>query len=109
MRSRGGEQDRQERVLEVATATTLSVGAISSGLRLTSAEGGKPARLGMEGVGGLGTNHLQLLLEMGGVTVDCPDFTRGKWGTRNPHLLPKHGAVSKTQKDKETRGVDHFS
>jgi hypothetical protein len=108
MRSRGGEQDGQARVLEVETATTLSVGATSSGSQLTSAAGGKPARLGMEGVAGRGTSHLQLLLATGGLTVDCPDFTRGELGTRNPHLLPKHEAVSKTYEE-ETRGVDHLS
>lgn len=89
MRSRGGDQDGQARVLEVETATTLSVGAISTGSQLTSAAGGKPARLGMEGAAGRGTSHLQLLLATGGVTVDCPDFTRGKWRTRKPAFAPQ--------------------
>ena len=84
MRNRGGEQDGQERVLEVGTATTLSVGAISSGLRLTSAAGEEPVWLGMVGVGDRDTSHLQLLLAMGGVTVACPDFTRGKWEAKKP-------------------------
>jgi len=65
------------------------VGAISSGLRLTSAAGEEPVRLGMVGVSERDTSHLQLLLVIGGVRVDCPGFTRGKWGTRNPAFAPE--------------------
>jgi predicted dehydrogenase len=60
--------DRRE-FLKIGAASTMGMGALSSGLGLAAAAPGKPVRLGIIGVGGRGTSHLETLLAMGGVEI----------------------------------------
>lgn len=60
--------DRRQ-FLKIGTATTLGVGAMTSGLQIGSAAPQKPVRLGMIGVGGRGTSHLRTLLGRGDVQI----------------------------------------
>jgi len=52
--------------LKISSATTLGAGAMTSAFTLGAAEeAAKPLRVGMIGVGGRGTSHVQSLLAMG--------------------------------------------
>jgi hypothetical protein len=46
---------------------------------------------------------------MGGVTVDCLDFTRGKSRTRKSTFAPEARGRIESIGRKEARGVDHLS
>ena len=60
--------DRRE-FLKVGAVGAVGMSAVSGNLGLASAASGKPIRLGMIGVGGRGTTHLETLLAMGGVEI----------------------------------------
>ena len=60
--------DRRE-FLKIGSATTLGVGTLTTAFNFGVAEEVKPVRLGMIGVGGRGTSHVELLLAMGGVEI----------------------------------------
>ena len=51
--------------LKIGSAGTLGAGAITSAFLFGAEEAARPLRVGMIGVGGRGTNHLQSLLTMG--------------------------------------------
>jgi len=82
--------DRRE-FLKIGTATTLGMGAMSSGLRGASAAPEKPVRLGMVGVGGRGTSHVETLLAMGGVEIPAICDINQEHLTRAQSMVEKAG------------------
>ena len=82
--------DRRE-FLKIGTATTLGVGAMSSGLRPALAAPEKPVRLGMIGVGGRGTSHVETLLAMGGVDIPAICDINQEHLTRAQSMVEKAG------------------
>ncbi len=60
--------DRRE-FLKISSATTLGMGTLTTAFNFGMAEEVKPVRLGVIGVGGRGTSHVELLLAMGGVEI----------------------------------------
>ena len=86
----GDKIDRRE-FLKIGTASTLGVGAMSSGLRLASAATEKTVRLGVVGVGGRGTSHVETLLAMGGVEIPAICDINQQHLTRAQSMVEKAG------------------
>ena len=60
--------DRRE-FLKIGAAGTVGMNALGGGLAFASEAPAKPVRLGIIGVGGRGTTHVETLLSMGGVEI----------------------------------------
>ena len=82
--------DRRE-FLKIGAASTMGMGAMSRGLGFASAAAEKPVRLGVIGVGGRGTSHVETLLAMGGVEIPALCDINEEHLTRAQSMVEKAG------------------